>query len=426
MRAGQPSAPEAIRRLKIAFLASRKGFLKVTGSLIQTALERGHEAVLVRDPGEQKPGEVSTGEDLGHWPNARVVDHRWGMPILPLLRTERVEALVGPSLHFVLKALRQEEDMTGARAAGVRLYSVDYALETLTSDPDAYRVIDTTFYATEYQRGLHWRLRRDHFDRVAGDVSLTERSAVSGSTMLDQLALVDRAAVRRRLGFGPDRPVVLLMSLKMAVPEPWRRHVWGGGPRLVRMARAFATGQGRLVPAIWTGNSYRRLALSLREFCRRNGAILVVKSRTKNRDPRFLSKSADLFVEGDEGVFPYTSIELMAIADLCVHFQSGAVLEAARAGVPSVSVRVPQSHLEEYPGHDEIFGGREGSLQRWAGLVWSMEHAEASSRLAALTLADFKIDPAARDRYIKRFVGFDDARASERVLDVIARGAGRL
>ena len=54
--------------LKIAFLASRKGFLKVTGSLIQAALERGHEVVLLRDPGEQKPGEVATAADLGHWP----------------------------------------------------------------------------------------------------------------------------------------------------------------------------------------------------------------------------------------------------------------------------------------------------------------------------------------------------------------------
>jgi hypothetical protein len=409
--------------VRIAFLASRKGFLKVTGSLIQAALARGHEAVLLRDPGEQKVGEVATAEDLGHWPAARVVDHRWGAPMLPLLGAHRVEALVGPSIHFVLKQLGQEQDMAGARAAGVRLYSVDYALETLTSDPDAYRVIDRTFYATDHERRLHWRLRSDRFDGVARAVGLEERSAVCGSTMLDQLGLVDRASVRRRLGLAPDRPVVLLMSLKMAVPEPWRLHVWSDGPRLVRMARAVATGHGALVPAIWRGNGYRRLVLSVRDFCRRTGAALVVKSREKNRDPRFLRARADRFVEGDDRVFPYTSIELMAIADLCIHFQSGAVLEAARAGVPSVSVRVPQSHLEEYPGHDEVFGGREGSLQRWAGVVWSMEHDEVPGRLAGLSLADFKIDPEARRTYIERFVGFDDARCSERVLDVIEREA---
>ena len=115
--------------------------------------------VLLEDPGEQKPGEVATREDLGHWPAARVVDHRWSAPLLPLLRAQRVEALVGPSIHFVLKALGPKENMTQASAAGVRLYSVDYALETLTSRAEAYRFIETTFYATEYERQLHWRLQ---------------------------------------------------------------------------------------------------------------------------------------------------------------------------------------------------------------------------------------------------------------------------
>ncbi len=154
-------------------------------------------------------------------------------------------------------------------------------------------MIDRTFYVTEYERRLHWELGRDRFDGVAREVGLEERSAVCGSTMLDQLALVDRAAVRRRLGLAPDRPVVLLMSLKMDVPEPWRRHVWADGPALLRMARAVAAGQGKLVPAIWAGNGYRRLVISVRDFCRRTGAAFVVKSRAKNRDPRYLGRNVD-------------------------------------------------------------------------------------------------------------------------------------
>jgi hypothetical protein len=58
--------------VKIAFLASRKGYLKVMGSLIQASLDRGHEAILLADPGERKPGETTTPEDLGRWPGAPV------------------------------------------------------------------------------------------------------------------------------------------------------------------------------------------------------------------------------------------------------------------------------------------------------------------------------------------------------------------
>lgn len=81
--------------MRIAFLASRKGYLKVMGSLIQAAIERGHEALLLTDPGERKPGEATTPEDLAHWPRARVLPIQRGASLVPLLTGARAEALVG-------------------------------------------------------------------------------------------------------------------------------------------------------------------------------------------------------------------------------------------------------------------------------------------------------------------------------------------
>jgi hypothetical protein len=409
--------------MTFALLASRKGYLKVMGSLIQAALTRGHSVVLLSDPDERKPGEATTPEDFGHWPRARLVAHRRGEPLLAALQREGADALVGPSLHFVLVRTGLAPDIQEIRKAGVRLYSVDYAFETLTSDPDGYRVIDVTFYSSEYQRLLHWTVLEAEFARLPRDVDRKARSAVCGSTMLDQLARVDRPTVKKALGLDPGRPVVLLMSLKMAVPEPWRRYVWGGGPAVVRALRATARGHARLVPEIWRGNGYRALVDAMRRFCGRAGAALVVKSREKNRDPVFLRRGADVFVERDTDVFPYTSMQLMAVADLCVHFQSGAALEAAFCGVPSLSVQVPQTHLEMYPGFRESFGGDPGSLQNFPGIVWSAPSDRAAQMLERRDLADFAVDAEVRRAYIEKYMGFDDARSSERVLDVIERDA---
>jgi hypothetical protein len=242
--------------------------------------------------------------------------------------------------------------------------------------------------------------------------------------MLDQLARVDRAAVRRKYGL-PDGPVVLFMSLKMAVPEPFRRLAWAGGWRAFRAAKALVTGHGELVEPILRGNGYLDLARALQGFARRAGARLVVKSRAKNSDPAFLRRHADVFVERDEDMFPYSSIELMAVADLCVHFQSAAVLEAVHAGVPSLSIRLPQTHLEGYASFQEVFGGRPGSLFNFPGIVWSADAADATRLLSTARLADFCIDPVARGRYVEKFLGFDDNRSSERVLDLV-EAAGRL
>jgi hypothetical protein len=386
--------------------------------------------VLLRDPAQKKPGEATTDSDFSAWPAATRADYPWGSPLDPVLRAHGAETLVGPSLHWVLANMGRLDEVAEIRRAGVRLYSVDYVFETVTSDPAGYRMIDVTFYQSRFQRDLHWRQPR--FREWAGDfavlrreLDLERRSAVCGSTMLDQVSRVgDRAVLRRKFGLPVDRPVVLFMSLKMEAGAGDRRYIWGGGPALARAALAAASGRGRLVREVLAGNPYRSLADSVRAFCRRHGASLVVKSREKNRDPRFVRTMADVLVERDDEVFPYTSIQLMAAADLCIHFQSGAVVEAAFCRVPSLSVKIPPPYEPDLPAYEETWGARPGSLQNWAGVVWSAGLAEAPALLAERQLHAWTVDPEARRAYVERYLGFDDTRSSERVLETIERDAG--
>jgi hypothetical protein len=105
-----------------------------------------------------------------------------------------------------------------------------------------------------------------------------------------------------------------------------------------------------------------------------------------------------------------------------VHFQSAGVLEAAFAGVPSLSVHVSQEHLKGYPTYAEFYGAQPDTLQNFAGVVWSATPAEAVTRLDGATLADFRVDAERRRAYVAQFVGFDDTQSSDRALDVIERG----
>ena len=406
--------------MNLGFLVARKGYLKVLGSVVQAALERDHRVTLLWDPLETKPGERIAVEDLAIWPAAQVV--RWDRhtPLLAALQQAGVTALIGTRLFYILAAHGHEAELATLAPAGIRLFSMDYVFDTITLDPAAYRRVDTTFYLSEYQRDLHWRVKAREFAQLGDAATWRRRSAVCGSTMMDQLARVDPAEVRRRYGFSPRRPVVVFMSLKMAVPETWRRAVWGAEPRLIRIARALRAGHPEWIPTILRTHGYRALVQSVRRFCRRHDAHLVVKSREKNDDPRFLRAIADVSLF-DERVYPYTSMELRAIASLCIHFQSGAALEAAFAGVPSLSIAVPQSHLKSYATFDEVYSARPDTMQNFPGVVWTVPGEEAAARVDAATLADFAIDPAARSRYVARFLGFDDARSSGRVLDEIER-----
>ena len=64
------------------------------------------------------------------------------------------------------------------------------------------------------------------------------------------------------------------MSLKMAVPEKWRRAVWGSEPRLVRVARALRAGHPEWIGTIVRTHGYLALVQSVRRFCQRTGAAL--------------------------------------------------------------------------------------------------------------------------------------------------------
>jgi hypothetical protein len=406
--------------MNLGFLVPRKGYLKVLGTLVQATLDRGHRATVLWDPVEPKPGETVTREDLAPWP--RAVVQRWDRraPLLPALREAGVDAIVGPCPVDVLSAGGHRDALAGLAPAGIRLFSVDYLFDTITSAATAYRLVDTTCYQSDHERTLHWKVAAAGFQELGDPSVWRRRSAVTGSTVMDQLALVDRRAVRRRYGLAPDRPVVVLMSLKMAVPEAWRRAVWGPEPRLLRAARAVLSGHPGWLPAIVRGHGYRTLVASLRRFCERSGAALVVKSRAKNGDPAFVRDLADVCLF-DEHVYPYTSIELMAIASLCVHFQSGAALEAAFAGVPSLSVAVPQSHLAGYTTYEEVYSGRPNSMQNFPGVVWTVAGERAAAYLDSTDLGDFRMDRPARSRYVEQFLGFDDTLSSGRVLDEIER-----
>jgi hypothetical protein len=405
--------------MTIGLLVLRRSYLKVLGSLIQCALDRGHTAIIFWDRSTSKPGETLRESDFAPWPAVKLIPYDPEQPDRQFLEY-RINAVVSTELFLHVNSAGREATYHAARQAGVRFYSVSYIFDTAWNDPRAYHLIERTCYVSEYQRQLHWRLYAERFAEVGSRTRLIAGSAITGSPMLDQLALVDREEVRRRYRLPADRPIVLLMSLKMAVPDPWRRLVWGRGGRVARVLRAFASGHADLIPRIRQGGHYRDLARAVRRFCDRESALLVIKSKPKNGDPPFLRRVADRFVFDDQ-VYPYTSLELLAISTLCLHFESGAVLEAAFAGIPSISIAVPQSHLAAYPGIDELYGGSPGSLQNYPGVVRRVPEADAIGFLDTASLDRFRIDPAARAAYVQHFLGFDDTRSSHRILDTIER-----
>lgn len=155
--------------------------------------------------------------------------------------------------------------------------------------------------------------------------------------------------------------VAALYTMKRRVPDPWRHSM-----------------RGRL----WYWATCRHIRRDVRA---RNGTLLV-KSRVKHGDPRWLQKLSH-YIGNDLDMYPSTSWQVLALATEVHHFMSGVAWEAMVAGVPHRVIRVPRPHLAGLPGQAEIDRTIDGTVSR--------------------------------EEFLRDWIGVLDGKAGERVCDVI-------
>jgi len=303
-------------------------------------------------------------------------------------------------------------------------------------------------------------------DDGAVETTLQKRGHVIGFPEMDQCDAdrIDRAAARRRLGLDPSRPVVVYCPYPF-LSNPctfWTDNIYGpfrSRPRTAKVlaeiekvvARAdgmlhargrMSYGADRLVHGVERlrqavrsrrppGRRYARdvaqrwddrgVVKAVRGFCDANGATLVVKPRAKDPVPAYLRAAAARVVD-DENYFPATILELMSAADLCVHSFSTVAYEAAYARVPSICVTADADDLGFWPDWRWFLSAAPLTSFNFPGVTYPVTVGSMVDDFPQRRLADFRLDPAARMHYLKKFVGDDDGKASDRLLDLVESG----
>jgi len=231
---------------------------------------------------------------------------------------------------------------------------------------------------------------------------------------------------------------VLYIPFQFRSIEPrtfWLRHVNRRG-RLWQQAAVWLTGRREYQPYVDGALCDRGVVGAVRDFCDANGAALVVKARAKDPVPHYLARCADRIL-GDNEYYPAAILELLKVSTLCViTCLSTVTYEAAYVGVPSVCVAPSGDDLGFWPIWREWFLNTDrGGSFNFPGVVYPRSLAEFVEGFAQTRIADYPLEPAARAQYVEKFVGFDDGKSSDRVLDAVQslveapaagmRGAGR-
>jgi hypothetical protein len=417
--------------VKAAILISRTTEYKLFAPIVEAALARGWEVQCWHNYGEAR-----TGAKGYQFPSVDAV---------PVFRNGRplVRSFQGPSeLRTWLAA--QEADAviaTGSpQAAGVPAplpsctawVGLQYLFDAfIRGGPDEILACDRVALYSRWW--LDWAA--DYFasaglvsDRAGFVDAAVARSEFVGLPEMDAAAAVDPEEVRRRWGIPEGQPVVVLFPYPQGVGRAafWPRQIFAEPSRVKQLARIAAYRRFEYLPHVWHGWNDRNVLKALRQFCDRNGAYLLIKSRLKTPVPEYAKAIADKWVY-DDSYYPATVLEALRIANLSVSFYSSAVFESAWLGVPHLCLTYSLSdYVDGDPGFfPRFYTDEEGGPFQFRGVSTAWGTPEALRRLPATALADFAMDDAARRRYVEKFLTSAAGDSGARTIDVIERAAQR-
>jgi hypothetical protein len=407
-----------IGAMRLVFIVERKNYYRVFGPVVDTALRRGWDVECWHDWNQPRWGTKAS-----EFPDA-VPAFRWGTPKVVAYRgEEELVAQLGARPPDAVVAITPRP---AALKRTVRWVGLHYMTNYVDSrEPLGIFSSDLVAGYSRFWLGQAIEYFKENGALRDGDATteqeIVRRFTTVGVPELDQVDAIEPRAVRERLGLPADRPVVLYLPYptKSNPRTFWLRHVYAPTSRVRRALAILAKRRfeyWRHVASDWND---RRLVSALRAFCDANDALLVVKSRLKDPVPRYTASRADRVLY-DPSYYPATILELLSVASLCVHFFSSAVYESVFLGVPSLCIAPSAADMGLPTWSRGLFNVLDGGSYNVPGASYFMPLPEAFDALPRARLKDFHMDPIRRAHFVRTFLGFDDTRSSERLLDLVA------
>lgn len=257
--------------------------------------------------------------------------------------------------------------------------------------------------------------------------TLEEKTTFIGVPEFDQQASISPEHVREKYGIPKDKRIVCLLPFPAVSSLAfWPRHIFLEGSRIKKLLQIAHKRRFEYLRHVFDSLDERAFAKSLRAFCDRNDALLVVKSREKTPVYPHLATESDL-VLFDRGHYPATLFELLKIADLTISFQSNSVFASIAFGVPHYSIRIPVDDFycsdtkrdrDARVRFENYFNLSPDGPFDFEGVTTATNIPEAIAELPGRELSSFALNPERADQYVAKFVGVVDGQSSARLLDI--------
>lgn len=276
----------------------------------------------------------------------------------------------------------------------------------------------------------YWKKWARYFKKITNEEQrrlfeqIDSKTVVSGFSQFDQLANFNRRTILEKYGLPKDKKIIVYLPFPWRVPFcVWSHIIYKPQNKIVKLTRLLLHGAIDKIPEVWYSQTADDLqvAKSIRQFADRNNAFFLVKARLKNKIPSYLKKLADKVIY-DESYYPYTIMELMFVAHLCVHFYSDAVKESVVSDTPCICLgptgRKDWMCYAERFFMDE-FSPDPGSYYNFDGVVYNETVDDFAANFSQKNFDNYSFDMENKDRFVEKFLGYSDLRSSERIYNHI-------
>ncbi|MCK4791560.1 MAG: CDP-glycerol glycerophosphotransferase family protein [Desulfobacteraceae bacterium] len=252
---------------------------------------------------------------------------------------------------------------------------------------------------------------------------IENKTFISGFPPADHISYFDREAIYEKYGIPKDKKVVLLLPFPWSIPfDTWSHIIYKHQNKALKLARIFIHRKLLYIPQVFNSADDLKVAKSIRQFADKNNAVFIIKGRLKNKIPNYLQKLADK-VFWDKSYYPYTIMELMYIADLCINFYSDGIKESVFCNTPCICLGPKKEQWGVYRKRFSLndFSLKPYSNYNYEGVVYNESVDDFAAEFPNKTFDDYPLDEKNRDSFIKKFLGFTDLRSSERIYNDISQ-----
>lgn len=402
--------------MRIAFIVQRTNYFRYYGALIEAAKTLGCECevwLYKRESGKAylEVSEESVPKRLRDLVKVKSCDS--AEQFLALIETN-------PNVIFSLHTRTYYQ----VPATKTKFITLQHGLDTfLESTPMDLMSSDEVIFYSKYwfDWACSYYAREGYGSKQSIMAQLEPGVRFSGTPQLDVTLKLDDESLKSEFNIPRNKKVVLLLPINLTYwPGEWPKF-FAAETKIEQVRRLLqgiikeGLGFSRYFPWILKDWNDAGLIKSISEFCKRNNAFLIIKGRRKDPFREAVLKYADLALF-DEDYYPSTTLKLMKVSDICIHFYSSAVFEAAQCNSFGVCVDRPNLPTS---AHALWRRNEEGHVFNYPGVNMWQTMPEFIENFHSMDIEYMKVDAIAQKRFITKFLSRENV-SGEILKDVLS------